>query len=201
MSISGLEIKRNTMAFLFLPLWKGKQPHWCKHPTPNTHTHTHTHRTTSTRTHEIAGNVRRFVRTLYKILNPQCRHRTGSPFLMRLRTPQSPQRYSTPFINGIAPVVVVVVAVPATDAAPPGVFIIESRCCLSSLLVSLFLVVFENLFYRRQCWIGNCCGWMNFSVAVWYWEWCRGVFGSSFLVVMNVALSERPNETKGIPSP
>ena len=106
------------------------------------HTHTHTHAPHTFLNHY---NVRRFVRTLYKILNPQCRHRTGSPFLMRFRTPQSPQRYSTPLINGIAPVVEVVapvvVAPPATDAAPPGVFIIPKIRWLFVLSCCVFVSV------------------------------------------------------------
>mmetsp|Transcript_38496 Transcript_38496/g.93310 ORF Transcript_38496/g.93310 Transcript_38496/m.93310 type:complete len:237 (+) Transcript_38496:1317-2027(+) len=118
-------------------------------PDPTTHAHTLICKRTmpiylSLSIFYRASNwISRFVRTLYKIRNPQCRHRTGSPFFMRFRTPQSPQRYSTPLINGIAPVVVVVapvvVAPPATDAAPPGVFIIQSRCCLSCIVVSFFL--------------------------------------------------------------
>ena len=46
-----------------------------------------------------AGDVRRFVRILYKMRNPHCLHRTGSPPFITFRAPQSPQRYSTPRIR------------------------------------------------------------------------------------------------------
>jgi len=42
------------------------------------------------------NNLHRLVRILYRIRNPHCRQRTGSPALIMLRAPQSPQRYSTP---------------------------------------------------------------------------------------------------------
>jgi hypothetical protein len=60
--------------------------------------------------------VHRLVRVLYRIRKPHCRHRTGSPPLMRFRAPQSPQRYSTPArINPAG------TPVPEADAAdPPG---------------------------------------------------------------------------------
>jgi len=50
---------------------------------------------------EDIKNVHRLVRTLYRIRNPQLRHRTGSPPLMTFLAPQSPQRYSTPRDNEI----------------------------------------------------------------------------------------------------
>ena len=43
---------------------------------------------------------RRFVRVLYNIRKPHCRHRTGSPPLIMFLAPQSPHRYSTPRIVG-----------------------------------------------------------------------------------------------------
>jgi len=50
----------------------------------------------------LASNcISRFVRVLYKIRNPHCRQRTGSPPLITFLAPQSPQRYSTPRIIGI----------------------------------------------------------------------------------------------------
>jgi hypothetical protein len=62
--------------------------------------------------------VHRLVRVLYRIRKPHCRHRTGSPPLMRFRAPQSPHRYSTPArINPAG------TPVPEADAAaadPPG---------------------------------------------------------------------------------
>ena len=51
--------------------------------------------------HIEIGYLRLFVLVLYKIRKPHCLHRTGSPPLITLRAPQSPQRYSTPLKIGI----------------------------------------------------------------------------------------------------
>lgn len=55
-------------------------------------------------------NSHLLVLVLYKILNPQCRHRTGSPLLIMFLAPQSPQRYSTPLMIG-TPVVLVAISI------------------------------------------------------------------------------------------
>lgn len=69
---------------------------------------------TTTNCQSKKQNLHLLVLVLYKIRNPHCRHRTGSPPLMTLRAPQSPHRYSTPLIMGIA--------VPVVCAnVPPGV--------------------------------------------------------------------------------
>jgi len=54
-------------------------------------------------------NLHLFVLVLYKIRNPHCRHRTGSPPLITLRAPQSPHLYSTPLKMGADEVVVATV--------------------------------------------------------------------------------------------
>ena len=64
----------------------------------------------------------RFVLVLYKIRNPHCRQRTGSPPFIKFRAPQSPHRYSTPRIIGMAEEPPPPVAVGATPVA--AVFII-----------------------------------------------------------------------------
>ena len=67
------------------------------------HAHTHTHHNGRERgwMDDRIEYSHRLVLVLYKIRNPHCRQRTGSPPLIKFRAPQSPHRYSTPRIAGI----------------------------------------------------------------------------------------------------
>ena len=76
-------------------------------------------------------NVHRLVRVLYKMRNPHCRQRTGSPPLITLRAPQSPHRYSTPRIMGMA--------------VPPGVVPVAGVVLPGGAVLAMIGIFFDGL--------------------------------------------------------
>ena len=87
----------------------------------------------------LKKDVHRLVLVLYKIRNPQVRHRTGSPPLIIFLDPQSPHLYSTPRMMGRPE--------PEAEMEGAGVAIVETNVKRND--------------YKEQMESTDCSGWTD----------------------------------------